>query len=301
MSRFVTTIATLAAVGAALPACTQIEKVDDDGMAGPGIPAEVQRAFDDTCAIAGCHDSGSRQGGLDLTATAAPSIIGGMSMRSDLPLVELGNVQGSFLALKLLPDPPDGLRMPIGGDVDGVDNAIILGWIAGATLPGGEGGESDGGSTTDGGGQTSNPGTDESSTGDGILACGLADVAPDAPNPFDIGMSAGQIPPDVGEVLTNNCGCHEVDAVIEGAFLYTGVVHFSTLAELQADYSIGGTDPPRSGVERLLERMESTELNRMPPPYYCDLGDGTEITDADRQLLIDWLTAGAPDAPTWMP
>jgi hypothetical protein len=187
--------------------------------------------------------------------------------------------------------------MPFGGDLQGVDNAIILGWIAGATLPGGGEGGSEGASTTDGGEQTSEASTEAGSTGSDIKACGLADVAPGAPNPFDIGMNAEQIPPDVGEVINNNCGCHEVDQgdLIMGAFPYGGMVHFSTIAELQVDYM------GRPVHEVVLERVESDAVNRMPPPYYCDLGDGTVITDADRQLLIDWLTAGAPDAPTWMP
>jgi hypothetical protein len=277
--------------------CTQLEKIDDDGgSGGAGIPDVVQRAFDESCSFAGCHDSAARAGGLDLSAAAAPGIIGGMSTQSDLPLVEIGNVQGSYLALKLLSNPPVGLQMPP-GVTPGANSAIILGWIAGAPLPSGGGGG--GGNTTDAGGES----TDEAgqSTGDpGVRLCGIENVAPSAPNPFDIGPNAGQIPPDVGEALVSNCGCHEVDptdVVAAGAFPYAGAVHFSTLAEVRAEY----LDPPRTGVEILLERMQSTEGNRMPPPYYCDLGDGSVITEADRQLLVDWLTAGAPDTPSWIP
>jgi hypothetical protein len=290
MANRIATIASIAPLGLVLAGCSQLEKVDDDSGSAR-IPTAVQRAFDESCAIGACHDSASRQAGLDLSATASPGIIGGMSTQSTLPLVELGDVQGSYLALKLLPNPPTGTPMPP-VDVPGVDDetnvAIILGWIAGAQLPGGGG--SEGGSSEDG---SSEGGS--SSGGSDIKLCGLEDVAPTEPNPYDIGTAAGQIPPDVGEALTDNCGCHEVDpmSLVMGAFPYAGGVHFSTIAELQADFM------GRPVHEVVLERVQSDQPNRMPPPYYCDLGDGSVITEADRQLLVDWLTAGAPDATSW--
>lgn len=285
-------------LGLLVPGCTQLEKLDGDSGGNAGIPTEVQRAFDESCAIGNCHDAATRQGGLDLSATGAPSIIGGASSQSDLPLVELGNVQGSYLALKMLPSPPSGSTMPVGvpPDADNPTNvAIILGWIAGATLPGGA---TAGDSTSDTPAESTSDTTPaETTTGSDVKLCGLADVAPAVPNPFDIGMNAGQIPPDIGAVLSNNCGCHEVDAadLIMGAFPYAGAVHFSTIAEIHSDYM--GT----LVSARMLERVQSEMPNRMPPPYYCDLGDGSVITEADRQLLIDWLTAEAPDASSWMP
>lgn len=289
------TIHSLAALGLVLgaSACSGLEKLDDgDGPAGGGIPPAVQLAFDETCGTPGCHDAATASGGLDLSAMNAPTIIGGMSSTS-LPMVDPGNVNGSYLAVKMLEDPPEGTtrvgaRMPSSGDFDNVNNLVILGWIATASPSDG------GGSTTD-----TPTGGDEMSTGETILACGVSDVAPDADNPFDIGMDAGQIPPDVGDALTNNCGCHGVDQgdLLEGVPPYTtGRVPFTTIAELQAEY-MNAAGVNEFGFDILLGRVET---NTMPPSYYCNLGGGEVITEDDRQLLIDWLTEGAPDAPTWM-
>ncbi|MCX4242144.1 hypothetical protein [Paraliomyxa miuraensis] len=277
--------ACVAVVG--VSACTQVEKIDDGGS-GAQIPDEVQRAFDDSCATAGCHSGGSPAQGLDLSAGASAAIIGGQATQASMPLVELGNVEGSYLAIKILEEmPPAGTRMPPTRP-PGPDEAIIVGWIAGVSLPGGGDAGSDGSTTT------ADTGDGSGSSGSSMQLCGLADVAPAAANPFDIGTGAGQIPEDVGAVLTNNCGCHEVDAteVTGTVFAYTGMVHFSTATEAQSDYM--GT--PTYDV--MLARVDN-EANPMPPSYFCDVGDGSVITDADKQLLVDWLMAGAPDATMW--
>ena len=290
-------------VGLALGAsgCNELQKIDDGGSSAAGIPDEVQRVFDERCNTAGCHDA-ARAGGLELTADAAPEIIGGGSVQSSLPLVDLGNVQGSYLAIKLLPDSEllQGAPMPLGASLDdaavAIDSAIILGWIAGASLPGGgDGADTEGAETTGDGMESSGDGME--TTGSDVALCSLEVIAPGEANPFDIGMDAGQIPPDVGAALTANCGCHEVDsgAVIEGAPPYGGQVSFSTIAELQADYM------GRPVYEVVQERLESEDFSQMPPNYYCDLGDGTPITAEDQMLLIEWLMAGAPDAPSWNP
>lgn len=282
----IATILAAAAVSLSSGACTQLEKIDDGG-GGAQIPDEVQRAFDESCATAGCHDANTQQAGLNLSAGASASVIDGSASQASLPLVELGNVEGSYLAIKILePMPPTGERMPPGRE-PGANEAIIIGWIAGLSLPGGGDAGSDGStSASDGSGSGE-------STGPTMQLCGLADVAPSATNPFDIGTAAGQIPEDVGAVLTNNCGCHEVDAAeVTSPYPYTGMVHFSTIAEAQADYM--GTP-----VHDVVAARVQLEASPMPPNYFCDIGDGTVITDADRQLLIDWLTAGAPDATNW--
>lgn len=121
--------------------CAEQFEIIDDGQ-DESVPAPVQEAFDRSCATGGCHDSASRVANLSLAPADAPAIIDGVAVQSDLPLVELGSIEGSYLAIKLLPDDglPEGVQrvgtiMPPDPTADErVDMAVILGWIAGADL-----------------------------------------------------------------------------------------------------------------------------------------------------------------------
>ncbi len=132
----------------------------DDGGDGGTIPPVVQEAFDRRCGFAGCHGMGAAQGGLSLDPAQSGGIVGGPSS-AGIPMVTIGDVCASYLAIKLLPPEnnrcgiePAGALMPLGGrdnpDVQ-LDLALILGWIAGAPLPsdggGGTSGTSDGSTT----------------------------------------------------------------------------------------------------------------------------------------------------------
>ena len=108
---------------------------------GDDLPAGVQQAFADNCALSGCHSGSSPAAGLSLEPAQLGALIGGSTGSSDLPLVEIGNLYGSYLALKMLPDavrpdeagPVVGSTMPPGGG-DPINNSIILSWIAGADV-----------------------------------------------------------------------------------------------------------------------------------------------------------------------
>ena len=130
--------ALLASLGLALGlgGCNELQKIDDGGSSGAGIPDELQRVFDERWNTSGCHDS-AQAGGLELSAAVSAQIIDGPSEVSALPLVELGNVPGSYLAVKLLSDTSryeGGVRMPFGADFEDpavlLDNAIVIGWLA---------------------------------------------------------------------------------------------------------------------------------------------------------------------------
>lgn len=126
----------------ALGGCADQFEIIDDGGGADAIPMEVQAAFDRSCATGGCHDSASRVADLSLAPADAPATLDGAAIQSELPLVELGSVEGSYLAIKLLPDDriPAGVSRlgtimpPDPTEENRVDMALILGWIAGAEL-----------------------------------------------------------------------------------------------------------------------------------------------------------------------
>ncbi|RMG99261.1 MAG: hypothetical protein D6705_03695 [Deltaproteobacteria bacterium] len=143
---------------------------------GAEIPAPVQDVFDRRCAFAGCHGMGTAQGGLSLDAAASGSIVGGPSS-AGIPMVTIGDICDSYLAIKLLPPEnnrcgvqPSGDPMPPGPRDDPalqVDLALVLGWIAGADLGAGGGTTSDTAGSSGGTTGGSDTGTGGSDTGTG--------------------------------------------------------------------------------------------------------------------------------------
>ena len=131
------------ALPALLAGCVEeLGPVDDVGMA-TSIPAEVQAAFDNSCATPNCHLGASAAAGLNLEAGASSGILSATAS-TGLPMVTLGNVGNSYLAIKCLPSDNLGLygasrtgsKMPLGGNADSDrDVAVIVGWISGALPP----------------------------------------------------------------------------------------------------------------------------------------------------------------------
>ncbi len=136
--------------------CQQVTRIGDGG--GACVPAEVQAAFDRSCGGASCHTAGGKEGGLSLDAGQAASAIGRTAVGSPLPLIELGNTEGSYLAQKIMSAPTiriTGARMPEGFSSTNANQVAdvntILSWIAGGEFPDcGSGGTSDTGSTDTG-------------------------------------------------------------------------------------------------------------------------------------------------------
>jgi len=136
-----------------LTACGSLDPIgqDTEGM-DEGVPDAVVTAFAARCS---CHDTDqSPAGNLSLTAASLANLEGGSSNQSDLPLVTRGDIANSYLALKMVDATTlqglvdsgalaagfdRGERMPLGGPFGDEADAIILGWIAGAELPGGGG------------------------------------------------------------------------------------------------------------------------------------------------------------------
>ncbi|HWB75631.1 MAG TPA: hypothetical protein VG755_11770 [Nannocystaceae bacterium] len=270
-----------------------VERIGDGGDAAC-VPPAVQMVFDARCNTGTtCHASGSANGSFAAGESAA--IIGAPSQQSTLPLVVLGSIEGSYLAHKIMAVPPTPIvmtRMPMGANFDdpalAEDLALVLGWIGGATLPGCAGGES----TSSGGNE---PG-----------ACGLEDLDPGAANPIVAGDGAMQIPTDIGKILVDNCGCHySPGPLARDAVPYpaSGPFQISTWEQWQGDVSMTLTV-----IQDTLNRVDKGGENLMmfpgiimPQPTYCHTGDGETMPLADRETLVAWLMAGAPDGATWTP
>lgn len=77
------------------------------------IPDAVQRAFEGGCMHEGCHDAASAAAGLSLDSADSQAIVGGPSTQSDLPLVVVGDLAGSYMAIKLLPDDQLPRQLPL--------------------------------------------------------------------------------------------------------------------------------------------------------------------------------------------
>lgn len=125
----------------ALTACNQLTRIGGGDTAC--VPEEVQAAFDRSCATGGCHDAAGAAAGLVLSGDASGDVLVRDASQTALPLVLVGDTGGSYLAHKLMADPPTaivGARMPVGFDPSNADQVAdvttILAWIAGAPMTG---------------------------------------------------------------------------------------------------------------------------------------------------------------------
>lgn len=136
----------------------------------------------------------------------------------------------------------------------------------------------------------------ESTTGAPEQACGLEDLKPGAPDPIDAGTGPMQIPPDIAAIFLSSCGCHLADDLTVPDvpdYLSTGAFDMTTWAGFQAI--------PPSGSEPYHARaLTYVQMEVMPLGSFCNV-DGEAMDPADRETLVDWLSAGAPDGATWMP
>lgn len=267
--------AALMALALATSACGGVEPIDaTGGSGGDEVPAEVAAAFAGSCALGGCHDAGTRQGGLSLEAADLPSIIGAPSSGSPLPLVVIGDVQGSYIAVKMLPDDVlstfglerTGARMPTTQDFTNPNNQTILAWIAGAEFEGG-------GVDTDT--DTGDTDTDTDATTDGMVT-------------FDA---------DIFPILMAKCSCHVAAASGgNGMFSFTGdatmaydiLVDKPSLAVPTMNFITTG-DPDQS---YFLHKMKGTQLDVGGAGSLMPLGQTMPIPET--QTIEDWILAGAP-------
>ena len=286
-----------------LAGCPAVEKAGEPGGGG-SVPAAVQLRFDMYCQNnATCHVSGGPQG-PDLSPSGSAQGIQGTGANG-MRFVVFGDVANSWLAQKLLPGTP-GQMPPIGNpQPTPEDVAIILGWIAGAPFPEGDTDSATGMMTM----STTMTDTDvaSSSGGEELLSCSLesVDSSVDVGMAVDAGGAAGQVPMVVAEALVNNCGCHYTDTIpMEYGAPYAGMQAMATIADFQGEWM--GSIPTNTGQmahEAIAERIAGALV--MPPVVCGPDGEPSDenatMTQADYDLLQDWLGMGAPDGATYEP
>ncbi len=263
-------LATLAALTLTLGGCGELAALDDTGDdGGSSIPIEVEDAFAESCALSGCHDSASRAGGLSLDAADLGSLVGKPAGGSDLPLVEIGDVHGSYLAIKMLPDDVlsanalvrTGSRMPTTNDFQNPNNAVILAWIAGAEFP--EGGDSEGSSSSTG-----------TSTGDGMPT-------------FDA---------DILAILSPmKCSCHQsAPSGSNGNLSFPPADAYTNLVGVASDDIPGMNliEPNDPDNSYLLHKLKGTQADVGGAGGLMPIGPPLDA--ADIQIVEDWINAGAP-------
>lgn len=304
----------LLAVVCATAACEEAG-TDEEGPPAPeAVPAEVQLAFDGSCAIAGCHVADVRPAMLSLEAADSASIVERRSTQTSLVLVRVGSLTESYMAHKLLPDDqlPAGAmrvgdRMPDDGIApDDVDNLnTILTWIAGQGPSTGDSAASAGEDSTGPGtttGVTSADSGDESTSDSGPSttnptasggppsgpACSVEEVTEgEVNNSLDKGDSAGQIPLPVGEILEDRCGCHTLTSANLATKFPFLLAPGGTLFLDYGDLT-GGNLGTRC--------EEAIFMTLSMPPGSCP-----RIPDEDRAVLRKWFDDGMPDGATFVP
>ena len=124
--------------------CDQVERLEAGTADGPSslVPEAVQRRLTESCAVPGCHGTGSVAPDLSEASGGAWVTQSG----SGGPLVTFGSVENSYLVEQMFPSPSAGSQMPLApGVLAPEDLAVIIGWIAGVEFPEDE---TDGGSET---------------------------------------------------------------------------------------------------------------------------------------------------------
>ncbi len=128
--------------------CDQVEKLEAGGEINSAslVPQAVQLRLTESCAIPGCHTTGSVA--PDLSAAGGGAWVGQSGAGG--PFVTFGDLDNSYLVEKMFPSPGAGSQMPLApGTLSPEDLALIVGWIAGVDFPEGEtDGQTDGGSDT---------------------------------------------------------------------------------------------------------------------------------------------------------
>ncbi len=98
----------------------------------PSFAADIQTIFTSSCALSGCHASGSAQGGLVLASGQAYGNLVNVASTEDAAKKRVlpGDAANSYLILKIEGNQTSGSRMPPTGPLDSSRIQNIKNWVA---------------------------------------------------------------------------------------------------------------------------------------------------------------------------
>lgn len=253
---------------ALLPACNQLEAVDQDTGGGSSMPPVVRQAFEESCGKAGCHtESGVTP---PLAGASLDNLVG-------TKYVTIGDLAASEIAVQMLPDAtlvelgvtrPNPLRMPLDLDYFNPNNYTILAWIAGAEFEGGEV------ATSTGGEEESTAGSEESTGGDEPLLPTWANVK-------------------LQVVNSMKCSCHggTPNDAANGNFIIDDMLYDTLVNAPSDDFPdknlVTPMDPDNSYLYMKLVGAPGILGGAMPL--------GVQLPEEDLDLVKRWIEAGAPN------
>ncbi len=248
-----------------LPACNQLEAIEEDSGGGGGVPPVVQLAFEESCGKSGCHGE---------SGPTAPVLAGaGIANLIGTDYIQIGDLAGSRIALQMLPDPtlaelgvtrPNPLRMPLDLDYFNPNNYIILAWIGGAEFEGGGGMATTGGEGSTGGEESTGP---------------SEPLLPTWTNVF--------------ETVIPTCSCHYAPGSGALVFMnekqsaYDAIVMKKSGQAPMLDY----VTPMAPDDSYLLQKMEPADGIVGGPMPFGSMGAPADHSD----LVRRWIEAGAPN------
>ena len=252
-----------------LPACNQLEAIEQDSGGGGGVPPVVQAAFEESCGKSGCHGE---------SGPTAPVLAGpGIADLIGTKYIVIGDLAASQVAVQMLPDAtlaelgvtrPNPLRMPLDLDYFNPNNYIILAWIGGAEFEGGGGGSTTGGMESTGGSESTGPGV------------------PLDPTWTNVKMQA---------VNTTKCSCHlgtPSDVANGNLILSDDVAYMNLVGKASDDFPaiqrVKPMDPDNSYLYQKL--TGAMGIMGMSMPQFAPL-----LPEEDLDLVKRWIEAGAPN------
>ena len=291
------TLLTLSLSLLATGGCDQVKKIEEEGDTGSGsaVPAAVQQRLSESCAIPGCHISGSVA--PDLSEASGGAWVSQAGAGG--PFVTFGDVDNSYIIEKMFPSPSSGSQMPLApGVLEPEDLAVIVGWVAGVEFPDGDTATTDTNAS-----DTEDPtmGTDTGDTGDELVLCSIEVVGPDVTSPVVSGDEAGVIPSSIGGALERNCGCHYTDQTSDPTlyFPYAGGTQLQTLQNFTDNYA--GANSTYQGAPAWQAVQDRVIVQQNMPTAVCEVEGGGTMTAEDFALFEAWFEQSVPDGASFTP